>query len=229
MKPDSYRERVVLNEERNAVIVEEASRLQREGKLPCLIFVRRKEHGEILCRALFASLGLPVPHITAELSNAERESLRRAMIDGRLGMAVCTSVWSTGVDIPNMRGIIWAPAGQAPIGLLQSLGRSTRPAADFEFVDIADVGVDNLEEQAGKRLHHYADAGFDVAKELLQTVHTQQRQAGGSSRFRHSGSDMPPLTREDVIRAHQQLYIWVLWAIVGLLLLSMAGRHCFPS
>lgn len=220
---------MVLNEERNAVIVEEAGRLHREGKVPCLIFVRRKEHGEILCRELLSNLGITAPHITSELSDAERESLRQAMIADRLEFAVCTSVWSTGVDIPNMRGIIWAPAGQAPIGLLQSLGRSTRPATDFEFVDIADVGIDNLEEQAGQRLHHYADAGFNVAEQLLQTVHTQQRRSAGSSRFRSSGSDMPPLTREDVIRAHQQLYVWALWAILGLLLLSMAGRYCLPS
>ncbi|MBM4370592.1 MAG: hypothetical protein FJ098_03015 [Deltaproteobacteria bacterium] len=106
--------------------------------------------------------GLPregVRTVTAEMPKARRERLAQEIREGTspVRIIVATMVWSTGVDIPGIRWVLWAGGGQAPIGLIQSCGRGARLASgkgSFDFIDVADQdeNMDRRDQHLGSVL-----------------------------------------------------------------------------
>jgi superfamily II DNA or RNA helicase len=161
---DTYTEKIVRNEKRNCFVVTETLLLiEARGKAPALVFVRRKLHAQLLADMFRERTGLHVPVVTADMPDAEREQLRIDINEGHQQLAVCTSVWSTGVDIPNLKGLVLAGGGEAPIGLIQTVGRAVRKKeGEFEVIDIADEGIPRYEQQAERRTQHLLDEGYQI-------------------------------------------------------------------
>jgi len=162
-RDDVYTERIVRNDKRNEFVCQETIDLLRTGFAPALVFVRMRIHAHFLAARLGMHLGLEVPVVTSQLPIKQREELRKAINEGHIPVAICTSVWSTGVDIPNLRGLVLAGGGEAPIGLIQTAGRTVRKKdGEFQIVDIGDVGIPRYEEQAQRRVEHLAKEGYAV-------------------------------------------------------------------
>lgn len=144
------------------VIIPDCSRVS-----PGLVFVKHKAHARLIAQQLEKKLGIAVPFITSDVDKADRDVLanRLRAEDDTLPVVVSTMVWSTGINIPSLAWVAWAGAGQAPIALKQSAGRGSRKAdgkSEFVLIDFQDIGKPNLEEQARRRMHHYADEGFEI-------------------------------------------------------------------
>lgn len=162
----------------DAVIVEDPYRLEAIGAFvedlvrnkddqPGLIFVRKKYHAALLARELTKRLGVEVPAVTSDTPKKERDRLIAEMAARRLPAAVCTDVWSTGIDIPRLAWVLLAGAGQAPAGLKQRCGRGTRlhdEKPGYVIYNWEDVGPDTeaYQEQSAQRLEHLEDGGFNV-------------------------------------------------------------------
>jgi superfamily II DNA or RNA helicase len=123
---------------------------------PYVIFVRQREEAEEVAAELL------ITWVHAGLSDVERAAVAAAMRDGTCHAVVCTDVWATGVDIPNIAAVLLACGGSAPIGLKQRSGRGTRLFnAKTEFL-IFDVEVRPGDPHRERRLQHYADGGYEV-------------------------------------------------------------------
>jgi superfamily II DNA or RNA helicase len=177
---NGYKRHIVNNDERTQFIIDAVCQRVVGNCLPGIIFVKEKLHGAITHRALTECLSLghrhnmtQVAYVTADVPKKQRQQLAEDMRNGELQVAVATSVWATGLDIPNLRWVMWAGGGQAPIGFLQARGRGSRIAGgkdDFELIIIEDKGLPNHEVQSRKRLEHLRKAGMISDEEFLQSL-----------------------------------------------------------
>lgn len=162
----------------DAVIVEDPYRLEAIGAFvedlvrnkddqPGIVFVRKKYHAALLARTISGRLGVEVPAVTSDTPKKERDQHVAEMAARRLPVAVCTDVWSTGIDIPRLSWVLLAGAGQAPAGLKQRCGRGTRlhdEKPSYTIYSWEDIGPDTeaYQEQSTQRLEHLRDGGFNV-------------------------------------------------------------------
>jgi len=144
------------------------------GSIPTtIVFVERRAEAKLLATKLGELLSPePVQWVTAERSVPERAALVDDMKAGRLRLAVATSAWSTGINIPCLRYVIITGKGKAPIGLLQSAGRATRPdgTAPYEIVNLWEQGN---ERQARQRAEVLEENGFKSEEGFLEDAANQ--------------------------------------------------------
>jgi ERCC4-related helicase len=122
------------------------------GKSPAIIFVRTRAASKFWCHLLNDISGTEdFISVTAEATKDQRAEWATQLNDGTLMGAVATSVWSTGIDIPNLRLIVLMDGIESSIPIIQEAGRGTRKKEGMEF-EVLIVGearkvktiVDNL-------------------------------------------------------------------------------------
>lgn len=95
----------------------------------------------------------------------ERERIRQFTNDNKRVIIVATSgVFSTGISIKRLHGIIFAAAGKSKIRTLQSVGRGLRMHKEKTILDLYDIG-DSLkysDDHLEKRLEFYAKSEFEI-------------------------------------------------------------------
>jgi superfamily II DNA or RNA helicase len=138
-QPDeAYRDRIVMNQARNALILKAVQ----VARKPAMLFLLREEHVMGFHKKLTA-MGYKTAFVTQRVGTRERDRIRKAANDGDLDVIVAGNVFSTGVNIPNLRSVIVGTGYKSTIAALQRLGRGGRVTEDkdtFEFWDIADYG-----------------------------------------------------------------------------------------
>lgn len=150
---------------------------EREGSGPGLIFVGRRREAEELAEQLTEELGYEVAWVTAQRPLSLRKRLAQQMKDGQLQLAVCTSTWSTGLDIPRLRFVVLTGRDKAPIGVLQEVGRALRVHGEdrFEIINLVEPG---LEHAAQERMKVLIDQGFETEESFLDELEdTRQAEA----------------------------------------------------
>jgi superfamily II DNA or RNA helicase len=157
-----YRELVVESTPRNELIVS----LIAQAPKPALAFVKNLDHAKYLLAMLTRAVG-SVRLVNGSKSTRQREQVVRELRRGELDVAVATSVWEAGVDIPELRTVANAGAGASSIRTVQMLGRGLRGAEGKDaalMLDILDLGEPSLERHARQRRKAYRDAGFEVVE-----------------------------------------------------------------
>jgi len=130
---------------------------------PFVCFVKRVDALQPVADALSLLTPLPVKIVHGQMDSASRDALAASFRSGEISGVVATTVWSTGVDLPNLAAVIRASGGSAPIGLKQEAGRGTRLfGAKSEFT-IYDVSVDEDDKHQRARLKHYQAGGFNIS------------------------------------------------------------------
>lgn len=157
--------------------------VRKKDEQPGLVFVRKKYHAALLSRAIGLRLGVEVPAVTSDTPKPERARLVREMGARRLPVAVCTDVWSTGIDIPRLCWVLLAGAGQAPAGLKQRAGRGTRLHDEkdgYVVYNWEDTGADteSFREQSRQRMEHLRQGGFNVSSGTPSVGATEQVEPG---------------------------------------------------
>lgn len=178
-KPDRnqvYTKSIVYNTSRNDFIVELAMtyldyiKTQRV-QLPCLVLIHQIEHGEIL-QNLFNLKDLNVPLVYGKTSSNDRKQLVQELKDGDTLLAIASSVFNEGQDIPNLGLGILCGGGGSESRIIQQLGRFIRSYPGKEkgvFIDIADNEqyylYNNYITRRNKITSTYSDAYKRVTKE----------------------------------------------------------------
>ena len=125
-----------------------------------MVFVNRIAEAEELSSVLGNELHAPVPHVTSVMSRGGREAIKKQIIDGSIKLVVATPVWSTGINIPNLKSVVLAGRGKSAIRLKQMAGRATRKHKGKSGYTIYDLHA--FDDNGIQRLGILADAGFDV-------------------------------------------------------------------
>jgi superfamily II DNA or RNA helicase len=160
---EAYERLVVRSKVRNAAVVELAKRCAK----PAFVFVEREAHGKILERALI-NAGVKASFVWGTHSLEWRRSHVRRVVSGHLDVVVCTRIFLTGLDVPELAGIVNAAGRKSVIETLQRLGRGMRLADgkdEFELHDVLDVGNEYLAQHARVRRNTYAAQGYETVVE----------------------------------------------------------------
>ncbi len=155
-----YGELIVRSRVRNRLI----SMMARAAARPGLIFVKEVKHGQQIVAAL-GKMGLNSEFVWGALDVPTRQTLIKRLVRGELDFLVCSVVFQEGIDIPSLRSVIIAAAGQSVIAALQRIGRGMRAGAGkttFEVWDLLDGGDKWMTRHAKKRFRAYTAEGHEV-------------------------------------------------------------------
>jgi len=158
---DVYDEGIVHNNSRNSQIVDIILGHVEQGD-SCLIFVNRIEHGEYL-EAMFSIQGLTVPFVRGSMPSLERENIKESLIQKRRKVAIATTAWKEGINIPSLNVVINAGGGKSEIPVLQAIGRGLRRVDEKDQViiyDFFDPSHPYLIAHFGERVTLYMDMGW---------------------------------------------------------------------
>lgn len=151
---------------RNRAVVEAALVCPKPG----LVFVKVIAHGRILTK-LLRDAGLNVEFVWGQKSTKARDQAIEKLRWGDLDVIVCSVVFETGTDIPEVQSVINAAAGKSLIKTLQRIGRGMRVVRDkdgntikreFFVYDFHDKGNKWLTQWAKERCKAYMSEGHDV-------------------------------------------------------------------
>lgn len=132
-----------------------------------LLLVNTVEYGERLRKALefIVKDANLVTYIHGQVPVAERTKiLERLEKDTKCIVIATTSLFSTGISVKNLHGLIMTSMGKSKISSLQSIGRTLRLHSSKSVAKVIDL-VDNLKyasKHAQERLQYYANEEFDV-------------------------------------------------------------------
>lgn len=120
----AYKYGIVLNAERNQIIVDEVAAAVKAG-LSCMVLVQRREHGEILERMLRAA-HVRTKYIFGDSDQETRQKALDDLRDGRIDALIGSTIMDVGVDVPAVGMVALAGAGKAEVALRQRIGRGLR-------------------------------------------------------------------------------------------------------
>lgn len=120
----AYKYGIVLNAERNQIIVDEVSAAVKAG-MSCMVLVQRREHGEILERML-RTAHVRTKYIFGDSDQETRQKALDDLRDGRIDALIGSTIMDVGVDVPAVGMVALAGAGKAEVALRQRIGRGLR-------------------------------------------------------------------------------------------------------
>lgn len=162
----AYKQLITVSQLRNEKVAQAAIVCEK----PALVFVKEIDHGRALTR-LLGNRGLKVEFVWGDSKTPVRDRMIELLEWGDLDCIVCSVVFNTGTDIPEVRSIINAAAGKSIIQTLQRIGRGMRVTWDsqgelvktkFTVYDFQDKGNTWLAKWARERLRSYMSEGHDV-------------------------------------------------------------------
>lgn len=160
--PEVYEEGVINNERRNRMVVDTILEHKDIGHV-CLIFVNRLEHGENLVK-LFKEIGrCHVPFVRGDMKATERKNVKQALLDKKRKIAIATTAWKEGINIPSLNVVFNAGGGKDELPVLQTIGRGLRRTDEKDKVTIYDFFDPShfyLISHFGQRITLYMDNGW---------------------------------------------------------------------
>lgn len=171
---DHYLKQIVFHTERNRKITNLALRFAK-AKQTCFVYVERIEHSELLGLMIGSAMlnaGMSASKciiVNGELEKAHNQAARKAIMAGEVLVAVGTSVWGEGTDIPSLRWVINAKAGKPGLELKQLVGRLMRKSKGkwrAGFVDFRDDHDPTFAKRSKARLKYLESDGH-----VVKTLH----------------------------------------------------------
>lgn len=161
---DIYRKGIVENEYRNEIIVALASRIAKKGHT-VLIIATQLDHCDIL-HEMFSKDKVDSVVIDGQQSTELRTQERQALAEGKVKIAIVTSIFDEGVDISSIDVLILASGGKAYRQVVQRVGRVLRKdknGSDRSFVfDFIDKQHRTLAKHSNTRVNIYKEQQFKV-------------------------------------------------------------------
>jgi superfamily II DNA or RNA helicase len=134
---DVYQVGVVESQVRHNLIVDKVMDHAKRGDIT-LIFVNRIEHGEML-QDTFMEKGEQVPFVRGDMKPQERENIKHSLMGRRRKIAIATTAWREGINIPSLDVIFNAGGGKDELGVIQTIGRGLRRTHGKDEVIIYDI------------------------------------------------------------------------------------------
>ena len=147
---------LVKDVDRNAHIVAEVFGAVEAGHT-CLVLTGRVEHAEYLHQKI-KSLGIPSNVLLGKVKKADREKVRKNVLNGKIKAIIATTVADEGLDIPNLSAVFFTFPGKAQARILQRAGRIMRPSPgkpEAIIYDFVDLNIKPLKRQYFQRRKAY--------------------------------------------------------------------------
>jgi len=130
---------LVRNEARNRFIMNLA--LSLEGNT-LLMFQFVEKHGKVL-HDLMKDCGREIFFVHGGVDGEDREQIRNLLKTKQDAIVIASSgTFSTGVNIPSLRNIIFASPSKSQVRILQSIGRVLRQSAGKDGATLYDIADD---------------------------------------------------------------------------------------
>ena len=131
---------IVKNKERNAAICKEAFDSISANK-PTLIIIEKIEHGELIKSKMLSAYGLDIPFASGTTNQDERMECKEDLINGKILCVIVSRIWLEGINIRNLKTIIYTAGMKERKKIIQAMGRGLRtyPGKDeillIDFLD----------------------------------------------------------------------------------------------
>lgn len=155
---------IVSNNDYNEKICSLVSKCYEKGE-PTLVLVDRTKHGILLYRR-FQREDIHCRYLSGQSGSEYREKSLKEFRKGHLGVIVATPIFDEGVDVPEIKNLVLAAGGKAPVRLLQRVGRGLRKKKKggntVNIHDFIHYGNYHLLSHAQQRIDIYEEEKFDI-------------------------------------------------------------------
>lgn len=162
----AYKECIINNDKRNAVIIERVKFYTKRKVTPMLIVCRYHEQVELLYKKVHAAVGLKHSVGYVHGDKPDRDILIEKFREGKLDILISSLIVKRGQNMPLIRVIINAGGGDNPETPLQIMGRGSRKHESKKKVyydDFLDLGTHFL-RHSKHRFVYYKVEGFKIIK-----------------------------------------------------------------
>jgi len=152
---------IIKNKERNAAICQEAFD-SISTKRPTLIIIEKIEHGELIKEKMMNNYNLDIPFISGESKQEERLEYKKELLSGKTLCIIVSRIWMEGINIPNLKTIIYAPGMKEKKKVIQAMGRGLRTSkgkTEILLIDCLDP-YRYLAEHSISRFQVYNEMGW---------------------------------------------------------------------
>jgi len=158
-----YKEYIVNNDIRNALIVKNTKSLIEKKYKPLVLF-KTIEHGKILYKE-FLNEGIRCELLYGNDSLEKRNEIKQALNDDNIDCIIASTIFDIGMDLPKLSGLVLGGGGKSKIRALQRIGRVVRAYKDKTKVAVIDF-MDNtrfLDKHSLIRYQTYTEEeGFKI-------------------------------------------------------------------
>ena len=112
------------------------------------VMIRHKNHGKAIYDEILKKATVPVYYIDGSYSGEERVELIKKIEQHEDSITICSTIFSTGINILRLNNLIFAHPAKSRIRVLQTLGRGLRKMklkTHLMVFDIADDLIDSVE------------------------------------------------------------------------------------
>lgn len=132
---EAYEEGIVRSEERNMAVCRRALEYHKEGLLT-VVMVIGLNHGRILGDTLGAFC--KAEYVSGKDNSKKRLKALSNFADGKIDILVSSTILDTGVDIPEIGGMVLAGGQKSSIRTYQRVGRGMRRMVNKRIVKVTD-------------------------------------------------------------------------------------------
>lgn len=164
--PEEYQELITRNPERNLRVLQRSIFNIKRGRLPLLVVAQFHEHIDILHSLFEEKLGdkytiMKVTHITKG-----RKKIFEAFRLGRIDILISSMIVKRGKNLPLIKAIIYAGAGDSNENVSQIMGRGERKHESKSKTYIEDFYDEGkyLKRHSNHRVTYYAKEKFKIIK-----------------------------------------------------------------
>jgi len=164
-----FKEYVVDNKTRNALVIQESKRLYDAGRT-VLIMVRHIDHGKALREIFRERLRLDVPFVYGGTTSQKRNEVKLDLANKRIRLCIATGIWQLGLDVKPLDAVVFAAPHKSAIMTLQKIGRVLRIAPEWQkknaiLIDIRDSNLKFLSDHAEAREEIYlSERAFTIKR-----------------------------------------------------------------
>ena len=163
--PEVYDSAIILNEVRNRRIVDELIACPK----PAFVMCTRLSHARVL-RNLVISKGFSLPSVmSGDTKNKDRIQAIKDLQSGKEKAIITTTIFDEGVDLPELRTLIFAGGGKSTVAQLQRIGRGVRNAKgkyEILVIDFNDTSGAILKRHSAARRKVWKDEGFTIEEKI---------------------------------------------------------------
>lgn len=155
--PKVYREGIVANEQRNIIIVQNATELARSGR-QVYIHVAHIDHGTYLKNKIERNVK-ETEFLNGKDTTKKRKQTIRDFKDGKIRVLISTLL-KEGVDLPSLDALIYAAGYKSSVMTIQTIGRALRKTEDKDnaiIVDFIDSGNKMISLHSDERFRTYSE------------------------------------------------------------------------
>ena len=112
------------------------------------IMFRTKQHGKKLFDLIKKESKVPVFYVDGSVDATDRLDLIKEIEEMENSITVCSTVFSTGINLQKLNNLIFSHPSKSRIRVIQSIGRGLRMKLGKKYLmvfDIADILIDRLD------------------------------------------------------------------------------------